>query len=798
MVGGRFTWERGRGTESWVEERLDRAVATVEWAESYEETLVRKIRTLQSAHSAIYVDIESRPVRAATHSFKFESAWLLEEGCAKVVDEAWRQSTGLDFQQRITLCGQRLARWGGEHFRRFGNRIRELRSRLDSLQEDRAPQAVDEFLAVEGELEILLQQEEIFWKQRSKQLWLKHGDANTSYFHKAASARCRRNLLVRVKDPGGTWKEGTTMHEEILRYYDCTFSSSTSSPNLFSCVRRRVTDEMNVSLLQPFTIAKVKALCFLWPRRKHQGPMACRRPSINTSGRCWDMTWPCLFFVVWRKKVCQRVSMILTSSFCQKKKILERVSDLLPIALCNVVYKVLGKMLTNRLKGSLELVVSPSQSAFVPERLLTDNVIVAGEIGHYLRRKTSGIVGWAALKLDMAKAYNRMECAFLEGMLRVLGFDRGWVELLMLCVTTVKYTIQVNGEGVGTICPTRGIRQGDPLSPYLFIVCAEGLSVLLQQAKARGDIHGVRVARGAPTITHLFFADDSLLFFRANQQETMKIKGCLDLYCAASGQLINFDKSNAVFSLNTTVEVKNWISECLGVNIAADLGRYLGLPSVLGKSKIATFHYIEEKVRERIGTWQNKLLSRAGQKVLKLGLAKRIGDGRDTKIWEWPWLSDAAKPELHTACIDELRFATFSDLLDESGAWDVEVIQDIFQEEDARRIIATPVNTHFKDSWRWLGDLHGLYSVKHGYRLSTTNTGPNNTVEEFQVWNKLWALPVLPKVRNLLWRCARGVLPVRENLKTKRVFIGGGCPFCGHLAETPEHLFYECCYAREV
>lgn len=107
-----------------------------------------------------------------------------------------------------------------------------------------------------------------------------------------------------------------------------------------------------------------------------------------------------------------------------KKKVPERVSDLRSIALCNVVYKILAKALANRLKVILESIISPTQSAFVPDRLLTDNVIVAGEIGHYLRRKSTGLIGWAALKLDMTKAYDRMEWNFLEGMLFALGLNR--------------------------------------------------------------------------------------------------------------------------------------------------------------------------------------------------------------------------------------------------------------------------------------------------------------------------------------------------------------------------------------
>lgn len=134
----------------------------------------------------------------------------------------------------------------------------------------------------------------------------------------------------------------------------------------------------------------------------------------------------------------------------------------------------------------------------------------------------------------------------------------------MLCVTTIRYTIMVNDEPAGIITPSRGIRQGDPLSPYLFILCAEGLSVLLNQAESRGDIHGIRVARGSPSISHLLFADDCLLFFKANQREVQAVKDSLDLYCASSSQLINYDKSNIVFSANTTDVVRDQVATSLG------------------------------------------------------------------------------------------------------------------------------------------------------------------------------------------------------------------------------------------
>ena len=122
----------------------------------------------------------------------------------------------------------------------------------------------------------------------------------------------------------------------------------------------------------------------------------------------------------------------------------------------------------------------------------------------------------AALKIDMSKAYDRIEWSFVRQMMLSLGFEDAWVNLIMMFVSSVRYMIVHDGYEIGTITSERGLRQGDPLSPYLFILCAEGLSSILNDYGSKGLIHGCKVARTAPVISHLFFADDCFLFFKAN------------------------------------------------------------------------------------------------------------------------------------------------------------------------------------------------------------------------------------------------------------------------------------------
>jgi hypothetical protein len=143
-------------------------------------------------------------------------------------------------------------------------------------------------------------------------------------------------------------------------------------------------------------------------------------------------------------------------------------------------------------------------------------------------------VGYMRIKLDMSKAYDRVEWSFLEVVMRKMEFSKVWITLIMGCVSSVSYAILVNGQPVGHIKPSRGIRQGDPLSPYLFLLCAEALSALLTRAEKNGVLIGVPTSKKGPTLSHLFFADDSLIFCKANSVEWGRLTKILEKYEAAS------------------------------------------------------------------------------------------------------------------------------------------------------------------------------------------------------------------------------------------------------------------------
>jgi hypothetical protein len=201
----------------------------------------------------------------------------------------------------------------------------------------------------------------------------------------------------------------------------------------------------------------------------------------------------------------------------------ELVTQFRPISLCNVAYRLASKVMANRVRPMMDQIISQSQSAFIPGRLISDNVLIAHEIHHAMKVKTGGRNGEMSIKLDMSKAFDRIEWVFVLKTLQKLGFPVIFVDRIRMCLSSVQFSFLLNGEEFGQLTPQRGIRQGDPLSPYLFIICSEVLSMLLTDLASAGRIHGAAASKYGPRISHLFFADDTLLFGKATEEEAARI-----------------------------------------------------------------------------------------------------------------------------------------------------------------------------------------------------------------------------------------------------------------------------------
>ncbi|XP_060964627.1 uncharacterized protein LOC133033648 [Cannabis sativa] len=601
-----------------MEARLDRAMVNFSWLSIFSDAKLFNLEVSPSDHTPLFLDLKSHIQAAGKKLFRFENHWTRFQECEEVIRASWCNSGMIFLQQKIHFCGQILQVWGSVVADNFSARIKNCNKELKVFKGRRDSEGRKMYSEAKQVLFETLNQREIFWRQRSKQLWLKNGDQNSKFFHSKASSRRRNNNIVCLKDETGTSKFWDTgLGDLMLDYFSKIFTAEPGNCNeVLSCVSPRVTEDDNAILTRPIEDQEVKDALFQMHPDKSPGPDGMNPKFFQ---KYWHIVGPDVIACVREFFLNEGMPEGLNDTnivLIPKKKKPDQMSELRPISLCNVVAKVITKVLANRLKGILNRIISLNQSAFIPGRLITDNIMVSFEVLHYLKRKQIGKDGCMALKLDLSKAYDRVDWHFLTAMLSRMGFCDKWVRLIYGSLCSVKYHIVSSGYTMGPIIPSRGLRQGDPISPYLFLICAEGLSALIQHYEERKFIHGCKVANGAPIVSHLLFADDSFLYCKATEREVSNVQRMLEVFANASGQRVNFEKSSVFFSTNTTTQMRQIICNRLSIREAEERSKYLGLPSSIGRNKMAAFSYVVDKVQKRIQTWDNKFLSRAGKEVL--------------------------------------------------------------------------------------------------------------------------------------------------------------------------------------
>jgi exonuclease III len=536
--GQKFTWNNGQEGEYFIQARLDRVVANTEWCILFPAVVINTEAIISSDHAPLLLNLnEFGHSGRSRYKFRYEAQWAKERGCKDVIKKVWREKFNYgdkwkNMKGKLDSCSRGLQNWRKKEMGVAEKELNQKTQLLESLQNTDGELNRPKILGLQKDLHELLESEEIKWKQRSKEVWLKEGDRNTKYFHACATQRKRNNSIESIIDEHGClWESSGEIENAFVDYYQHLFTAETiTEPDC--CLEElgcSVSTEMNNGLMQNFSKDEIVMAL------KQMSPHKAAGPDGYSAGFYQD-NWE-----VVGDEVCQSVLDILNSGIIDnilnftyialipKKPNPVKVTEFRPISLCNVFYKLISKVLSNRLKVILPHLISSNQSAFIPGRLISDNILAAYETLHSMHTRMWGKEGYMAIKLDMSKAYDRVEWNFLEAIMRKLGFTERWIRLIMMCVRSTNYAILVNGNPVGHIHPTRGLRQGDPISPYLFLLCAEALSSLLEKAGRNGYIGGVPTSRRGPRINHLFFADDSLLFCRANLKHWNRIKKILQL-----------------------------------------------------------------------------------------------------------------------------------------------------------------------------------------------------------------------------------------------------------------------------
>ncbi|XP_057419187.1 uncharacterized protein LOC130713437 [Lotus japonicus] len=773
--GFRFTWSNKRQEPHTIQERLDYALVNEGWRKLWPVVEVSHLARHKSDHNPILMACYPHPrgeKQRRIHRFRFEEVWLDKvEDCTAIVTVAW-SAVDAGIGQKIADLGSALDSWGREIFGDIPKKVAMRRDRLQALQSmDQSERVLEEAREIERELDTLLEQEEVVWAQSS--------------------------------------------------------SNPVDIQEATRLVEGRVSPVMLNILNAPFTREDVEEALFQMHPNKAPGidglPALFYQKFWHIVGD--DVVNFCLQVLSGQMSP-GMINQTLIVLIPKVKKPLH-ANQFRPISLCNVLFKIITKVIANRLKLVLPDIICGPQSAFVPGRLITDNALIAYECFHFMKKKCSGRNGHMALKLDMSKAYDRVEWPFLCSVLVHMGFPANWVKLIMECVTTVRFQVMLNGNPQMPFDPGRGLRQGDPLSPYLFILCGEVFSALIQRELVGSSLSGIKIARSAPVINF----DKSMLSCSRNVpsprfDELKRLLGvkAVDSYDKYLGlpTIIDIERMISKFywsgdASRRSIHWLKWDTLCRpkydgGVGFrdfkafnTALVGKnwwrlYRSPESLLGRLFKAVYYPNGSICAAKKGSrpsyaWSSIFCTRW---VFEEGARWKVGDGQSIDIWRDKWVPNDA-PLIHRedlaqsanlGCVSQL-------FIPGQRAWDKDLVEMVFWPPTTKAILQIPLSLAGGDELFWLGSTDGLYTTKQGYmfireRKIARTTSSSLVQAHSSFWKKLWKVPALPRCLELVWRAVKGILPVRKLLRGRGIDIEEACPFCNDAAESIDHVLLSC------
>ncbi|RVX09479.1 Transposon TX1 uncharacterized 149 kDa protein [Vitis vinifera] len=552
-----------------------------------------------------------------------------------------------------------------------------------------------------GELEELMLREEIHWRQKAKVKWVKEGDCNSKFYHKVANGRRNRKYIKELENERGL----VLKNAERLDW----------SP---------ISEESALRLDSPFTEEEISKANFQLDRDKAPGLDGF---TIAVFQECWDVIKEELVRVFAEFHRSGIINQSTNASFIillPKKSLSKRISDFRPISLITSLYKIIAKVLSGRLRGVLHETIHYTQGAFVQGRQILDAVLIANEIVDERRRKE--------------------------------GFSPRWRKWMSGCLSSVSYAILVNGSAKGWVKASRGLRQGDPLSHFLFTLVANVLSRMLMRTEERNMMEGFRVGRNRTRVSHLQFVDDTIFFSNSREEELQTLKSLL-----------------LVFGHISRLKASGWPILYLGLLWAGTLNVWLLDPVI---ERISNSRFSGCKNREVAkGFFMVRGWGRQKGSFSKVGCCVQTEDNRGFGFWEYFLEESRSSREMvmesdgHIAVLGRLlhkSFRGFPCLLvlgpSRPFSWNLNFRRNLSDFE--------------------IEDLEGLMQSLDDLYFSPSVLDARNSQVPF-------------KVKSFVWLVAHKKVNTNDMLQVRRPYKALSpdiCILCMKHGESADHLFLHC------
>ncbi|GJS95132.1 putative RNA-directed DNA polymerase, eukaryota, reverse transcriptase zinc-binding domain protein [Tanacetum coccineum] len=815
-IGGRnFTWMNKFGTKL---SKLDRYLVSVSFTLAFPDILMIALDRKWSDHLPILLHskrMDFRPI-----PFRVFHSWLDIDGFHDVVVQSYNdfdrdQEAACNYlKNKMKYLKGKIKDWHKDFKVAQTTRSKSLCSRIGAIEDK-----MDDMTATEEEVA-----QRIFWlkeladiersevidaAQKSKIKWEVEGDENTTFFHGLLNQRRRKQMVQGIMEHGQWHTDPETIKNVFVDFYREKFDAVRTHMPALDRNRFTQLDNHDIEMLErPCSIEEVKATVWHCGSDKALGPDGFTFKFIK---KYWDLMQHDIYNMV--------------TTFCNEGKLpigcnasfitlIPKVTnpvfvkDYRPISLIGFQYKIIAKMLAMRLTSVINNLISSEQSAFVKGMQILDGPLMVGEVMEWYKIKRKKLM---IFKVDFEKAYDSLCWEYIDFVMIQFGFGTRWRNWIRECLITTRLSILINGSPTEEIPMFRGLRQGDLLSPFLFILAMEGLHIAIQKAMEDKKIANAIVGDTKLNISHLFYVDGVVFLTDWSHDE---VDGILDV-------LHNFHVAMAITSRWDVViqRFHNRLSKWK-VKMLSSGGRLTLIKSVLGSLGIylmSLFRVPEgvikelEQLRARV-FWgyqsnEKKIAWVAWDKVLTskdrggLGIAIHGDQGGVVSRYEQRTRSEDQplwSRFNHLYMLETEKNCKVRDRWNDGGwvwKWRRDVRGGIEQNQlnTLLILIANIGLQNGQDKARWALDDQGIFSVA-ATRLH---------IDEMRLVGQdlvtRWCAFVPRKVNIFVWRVMLDRLPTRYNLSRRGLEIEAiFCPCCGSGMETISHVLFTCYLAKEV
>ncbi|KAJ0780983.1 putative RNA-directed DNA polymerase [Helianthus annuus] len=450
-------------------------------------------------------------------------------------------------------------------------------------------------------------------RQKSRSKWAVDGDENSAYFHHIINANISTNRLNGLMVDGVWCTNPVVIKEGLYNFFQHQFTEPMPVRPVITCPNLAQISESEAGMLEaPFTVEEIKTAIWECDGDKAPGPDGFNFKFIK---RCWS-GFRADFVNLFNKFYTEEsINQCCTSSFIAlipKVKDPSSPQNFRPISLIGVVNKVISKVLVNRLKGVLGNLVSEQQSAFLAGRNIMDGPLILNEMFGWLKKeKRKGMF----FKVDINKAYDSVNWAFLNSIMDQMKFPRRWRSWVMATLQSARASVLVNGSPTREFECSRGLRQGDPLSPFLFVIVMEALTGIMKKATKVGLFNGIKLSSEGMSLSHLLYADDAIFIGDWAVSNIKNLKRILRCFYLASGLRVNLEKCS-LYGIGVEDHEIEGMADLLRCKKGNFPFKHLGLLVGANMNLERNWKPVIEIFRNRLSLWKARTLSYGGRITL--------------------------------------------------------------------------------------------------------------------------------------------------------------------------------------